>query len=64
LDAFEHMTRTGALDREAQVLRIETLNEMGQDARARELASEYLQAFPKDAHTARLRALIQRGETK
>jgi hypothetical protein len=64
LDAFEQLTRTGALDREAQVLRIETLYEMGQQSRARELASKYLGAFPNDAHTARLRALIEQGETK
>jgi hypothetical protein len=61
LDAFERITRTGALDREAQVLRIETLYEMGQESRARELASKYLGAFPNDAHTARLRALMKGG---
>lgn len=64
LDAFEHLTRTGVLDREAQLLRIETLYEMGQESRARELARDYLRAFPNDAHTARLRALMKEGAAK
>jgi len=59
LDAFARMTMTGVLDREAKVLRIDALYKAGQVNRARELAQEYLQAYPSDAHGARLRALEQ-----
>ena len=59
LDAFERMPQTGVLEREAKVLRIETLYKLGQASRAQALSEQYLQAFPNDAHTARLRALGQ-----
>ena len=59
LDAFERMPQTGALEREAKVLRIETLYKLGPVSRARALSEQYLQAFPNDAHAARLRALGQ-----
>lgn len=64
LDAFEQVSRTGVLDREARVLRIETLFEIGQPKRASELADQYLQAFPNDAHAGRLRALLKLEEEK
>jgi outer membrane protein assembly factor BamD (BamD/ComL family) len=64
LDAFEHMTRTGVLDREAQVLRIETLYDLGRVSRARELGDEYLRRFPNDAHGGHLRALLKLEEEK
>ena len=57
LDAFERMPQTGVLEREAQVLRIETLYKLGQVSRAKTLSDQYLRAFPNDAHAARLHAL-------
>jgi len=57
LDTFEHVTKTGVLDREARILRIDVLQKLGQSGRARVLAGQYLKTYPNDAHAARLRAL-------
>lgn len=57
LDAYEHIATTGVLDREAQVLRIETFYKMGRTPLALALSEQYLRSFPSDAHAARLRAL-------
>ena len=57
LDTFEQITKTGVLDREARILRIEVLQKLGQSGRARALAEQYLKTYPNDAHAARLRAL-------
>lgn len=64
LDAFERMPQTGVLEREAKVLRIETLYKLGQGSRAQALSNQYLQAFPNDAHAARLRALGQAAQVR
>jgi hypothetical protein len=56
LDAYARVARTGALDREARVLRIETMRVAGDEVGARQLADKYLVEFPNDAHTPRLRA--------
>jgi hypothetical protein len=47
------------LDREARVLRIETLYKLGSLARARALTEQYVGLYPNDAHVAQLRALGQ-----
>jgi Tetratricopeptide repeat len=64
LDAFERMPQTGVLEREAKVLRIETLYKLGQVSRAQALSDQYLQAFPNDAHAARVRALGQAAQAR
>ncbi len=64
LDEFERMPQTGVLEREAKVLRIETLYKLGQVSRAQTLSEQYLRAFPNDAHAARLRALGQAAQAR
>jgi hypothetical protein len=56
LDAFERLAQTGVLDREARVLRIDALRQLGRNAEARELARRYVRLYPNDAHAQRLRA--------
>jgi hypothetical protein len=64
LDRYQEERALGVLDREALLLRIQLLVRRGEHARAVLLAQSYLTAHPNDAHTARLRALIeQRGKT-
>lgn len=58
LDAFDGLAQTGVLDREARVLRIDALHQLGRNAEARALAQRYLQVYPRDAHAARLRAFV------
>lgn len=60
LDAFDRTANTGVLDREARVLRIETLYKLGFVARASALTEKYVGLYPNDAHVAQLRAL-ERG---
>lgn len=57
LDEYAASTRTGTLDREAQLLRIDALALSGQRAAALTLAERYLASFPNDPHAARLREL-------
>jgi hypothetical protein len=59
LDELERRATSGVLDREAWILRIEALHLVGQKARARGLAERYREAYPNDAHDARLRALLE-----
>jgi hypothetical protein len=58
LDAYAARPRTGTLDREAQLLRIDALTQLGQRAAALPLAERYLGSYPNDPHAARLRALV------
>jgi hypothetical protein len=57
LALYTKVRSTGTLDREARILRIDALLLLGQVGEARELARGYLERFPKDAHTTRLREL-------
>jgi hypothetical protein len=58
LDAYSALARTGTLDREAQLLRIDAFL-LGPDrARGAALAEQYLARYPQDPHAARLRALL------
>jgi hypothetical protein len=56
LTAYERVSRTGVLDREARVLRIQALRDAGDAAGAQQLTARYLADFPDDAHALRLRA--------
>jgi hypothetical protein len=56
LDGFARTSTTGVFDREARVLRIQSLRDAGDVAGARKLADQYLLDFPGDAHAVRLRA--------
>lgn len=58
LDEYAAAVRTGTLDREAQLLRIDALWQGGEQVRSTALARQYLERFPKDPHAARLRELI------
>jgi len=58
LAEYAMVTRTGTLDREAQILRIETLLARGQRAAAVALARVYVSANPGDPHVPKLQALI------
>lgn len=58
LEQYHARVRTGTLDREAQLLRIDALLGAGQRAGALQLAEQYLGRFPQDPHAARLRALV------
>jgi hypothetical protein len=63
---YERLPTTGALVREARVLRIEALVMSGNLELARVQAEQYSVAFPNDAHARRLRALSnpsERGST-
>jgi Tfp pilus assembly protein PilF len=62
LEAYEQIARTGVLDREARVLRIEILHRAGDQAQADSLTQQYLREFPSDEHAVRLRALSPRAE--
>jgi hypothetical protein len=57
LDEYAASPRTGTLDREAQLLRIDSLSLSGQRAAALALAERYLASYPNDPHAARLREL-------
>lgn len=58
LDEYAALDRTGTLDREAQLLRIDALQNVGERAHAMALAARYLRQFPGDPHAARLHALL------
>jgi hypothetical protein len=58
LEHYYGRARTGTLDREAQLLRIDALLRAGQTAPAHQLAEQYLASYPHDPHAARLRALL------
>lgn len=57
LDEYAASLRTGTLDREAQLLRIDALALAGQRAAALRLAERYLASYPNDPHATRLREL-------
>jgi hypothetical protein len=57
LSEYEKVRSTGTLDREAWVLRVEAFVRLGKRSEARELATRYLERFPKDAHATRLREI-------
>lgn len=54
LDAYAASPRTGVLDREAMIVRIDALVSSGQKPRAVELARRYLAEFPGDPHARQL----------
>lgn len=54
LDAYERLPRPHVLAAEAAMLRMEALMQLGQAARAANLAREYLRAHPSSPHRARL----------
>ena len=58
LDGYELGRQTDFFEREALVLRIETLVQRGQHERAATLASRYFQRFPDDVHAHRIRSLL------
>lgn len=58
LDDYAAAARTGTLDREAQLLRIDALMHSGERAAALPLVEHYLAIYPNDPHSARLRALV------
>lgn len=58
LEQYYGRPRTGTLDREAQLLRIDALLRAGQTASAHQLAEQYLASYPQDPHAARLRGLV------
>lgn len=58
LDEYRRIAITGVLDREARVLRIETLLRQGDRERAATLAKAYISELPNDPHSARLRSLL------
>lgn len=58
LEHYYSRARTGTLDREAQLLRIDALLRAGQTQRAHQLAEHYLASYPQDPHAARLRGLV------
>ncbi len=58
LDEHDGQARTGTLDREAQLLRVDALAHAGQPDAARALAERYLARYPNDPHAARLKALL------
>lgn len=58
LDQYGATRKTGTLDREAQLLRIDALTRAGDHGAGRALAEQYLSRFPRDPHAGRLRALL------
>lgn len=58
LDEYAALVRTGTLEREAQLLRVDALTQSGQRDAALALAERYLASYPNDPHAARLRALV------
>jgi hypothetical protein len=58
LEDYAARLRTGTLDREAHLLRIDALSQAGQRAAALSLAKRYLESYPNDPHAPRLRALL------
>ncbi len=58
LEAYGKARNTGVLDREALVLKVEALVLAGKRSQAREVARGYLERFPEDAYTRRLRQLV------
>ncbi len=57
LDDYAARKKTGVLDREAAVLRIDAMLAKGEPDRAADLARRYLAEHPGDAHARRLREL-------
>ncbi|MEO8904107.1 MAG: hypothetical protein ABI488_17340 [Polyangiaceae bacterium] len=58
LDRYAAIDRTGTLDREAQILRIQALTASGQMQAAAPLARSYLHAYPADPHASMLEQLL------
>ena len=58
LDTYAATHRTGVLEREATILRIDALVSQGDRARAVRLARRYLEQFPHDPHAQRLEQLV------
>lgn len=59
LEQYSALPRTGTLEREAQLLRIDALLLIGNKAEGLELARAYLARHPVDPHSTRLRALVK-----
>jgi hypothetical protein len=58
LARYDEERQTHVLDREAAVLRIESLRLAGKTVEAKEHAGRYLERFPSDAHSAGLREFL------
>jgi hypothetical protein len=63
LDKYNASTRIGVLDREALLLRIEAAVQRGAFEHARTLANRFRNTYPRDAHLARLDALLERTDS-
>jgi hypothetical protein len=59
LAAYDAAPRTGVLDAEANMLRVEAWLQQGERARAVELARRLLSASPGSTHAARLRHVVE-----
>jgi hypothetical protein len=57
LDQYQRDFGNGTLANEARVLRIEALAKRGDRARAKQLASEFMQSNPDDVHRERVEKL-------
>ena len=62
LDQYLSRARTGILDREAKILRIDALVQLGRGVEARALVHAFLRDFPNDPQAARLNGLAATGE--
>jgi hypothetical protein len=61
LAAYDAVPRTGVLDAEANMLRVEAWLQRGESARAVQLARHMLSANPASAHAVRLRHIVERA---
>jgi hypothetical protein len=59
LDDYAALPRTGTLEREAQLLRIDALSLAGRTTSARALLQSYAARFPQDPRLNRLRSLLE-----
>jgi hypothetical protein len=59
LDDYAALPRTGTLEREAQLLRIDALSLAGRTTSARALLQSYAERFPQDPRLNRLRSLLE-----
>ncbi|HVU04123.1 MAG TPA: hypothetical protein VHE30_20335 [Polyangiaceae bacterium] len=60
LDSYERTPRSGVLDAEAEILRVEALLQAGRGSEARALAERSLARAPNGPHAARLREITRR----
>lgn len=58
VDAYEARFSDGAFRQEAELVRVEALSKSGEHAKAAAAGKQFLQAYPKSPHAARVRALL------